>query len=51
MTRNSNNHQQTWGVLGTALEILENYMQGAGFGAVRFTIMDGSNEVGEGLLN
>ena len=50
LTWDSNNHQQTWGVLGAALEALEDYMRGAGYGQVLFTIVDGPNQVGEGML-
>ena len=51
-TWDSNNHQQTWGVLGAALEALDDYMRvRGGYGAAQFTILDGQNEVGVGRLS
>ena len=48
---NTNNHQTTWGVLGSAILALADYMSGQGnYGAAAFTIFDGQNEVGTGSL-
>lgn len=47
---NDNNHQVTWGVMGAAIEALTNFMIIYGFGPMRFTITDGLNVVGRGLL-
>ncbi|KAA6407892.1 MAG: hypothetical protein FRX48_08243 [Lasallia pustulata] len=50
-TVNTNNHQQTWGVLGGALFALANWMSSTGnVGAAHFIIYDGDNEVGQGTL-
>lgn len=51
-TINTNNHQQTYGVLGAAVEGLSRYFfthQDAG-GSVYFYIFDGGVEVGQGSL-
>ena len=55
-TQNTNNHQQTWEVLGAAITALAEYYQamqsnGAASGSVIFTIYDGANAVGQGSLN
>ena len=51
-TVNTNNHQQTWGVLGAAVEGLSHYFYNHqdGFGAVYFYVFDGGNEVAQGSL-
>lgn len=46
--KNQNNHQITWGVLGSAVEALTNFMVLYGFGPVLIRIYDGINEVGQG---
>lgn len=55
---NSNNHQQTWGVVGAALSALSNFMvdndsfSTSNFKAgVTFTVFDGANEVGQGSVS
>ena len=51
-TINTNNHQQTWGVLGAALIAMQDFVQTMGFGVeCVFTICDGVNEVGKGTIN
>lgn len=46
-----NNHQVTWGVLGSALWGLRKYMESDGlWGNAWFQIYDGSNLVGTGIL-
>lgn len=47
---NDNNHQVTWGVMGSVVETLTNFMVLYGFGTADFTIMDGPNVVGHGSL-
>ena len=48
---NSNNHQLTWGVLGTALVAIGDYFEeNGGWGAVEFAVWDGDNEVGVGRI-
>ena len=52
---NTNNHQQTWGVVGAALIALEQYFQmtqaaGAQPGAIIFDVFDGANQVGNGTF-
>lgn len=50
-TVNTNNHQQTYGVLGAAIEGLSHWMIMTGeYGAAHFVIFDGANEVGQGTL-
>lgn len=54
-TQSTNNHQQTWGVLGAAVAALQTYMEGAEWnrgevGSVQFSIYDGANEVAMGTL-
>ena len=49
-TRNANNHQQTYGVLGAALNALNNYMFTEQIGTCTFSIYDGENMVGTGGL-
>ena len=49
-TWNTNNHQQTYGVLGAAIAALSDYMNRYGYGAATFSIHDGNNEVGSGLI-
>ena len=50
-TINTNNHQQTYGVLGAAIEGLSHWMITKGeYGAAHFIIFDGENEVGQGTL-
>lgn len=46
----SNNHQTTWGVLGAAIEAIADFMGLYGFAGASFSIYDGGNEVGEGIL-
>lgn len=50
-TWNSNNHQQTFGVLAAAISALTNYMRTKYFGAVTFWIFDGTHEVGKGTIS
>lgn len=48
---NANNHQQTWGVMGIAIEAFTQYVIKHGtYGAVSFEIYDGENQVGQGAL-
>lgn len=47
---NSNNHQQTYGVLAAALSALTDYMSTKFFGTATFWIFDGTNEVGKGAI-
>lgn len=47
---NSNNHQVTWGVLAVAIQELAEYMSGAGFARAWFSIYQGINEVGTGVI-
>lgn len=51
-TFNTNNHQQTWGVLGAALFALRDFMFkiGTEAGACYFTIIDGNNQVARGSI-
>lgn len=49
-TWNTNNHQQTYGVLGAAIAALTSYMGAHGYGSATFTIFDGANEVGAGMI-
>lgn len=49
---NSNNHQQTWGVLNAAIGAVWGYMLDKNnIGTARFTIFDGGNEVGRGSID
>ena len=48
----ANNHQQTWGVVGSALMAIGEYFAqylGA-FGAITFAVFDGPHHVGTGAL-
>ena len=50
LSQNSNNHQQTWGVLGAAISALTDYMlaqkeQGYDPSFVDFMVYDGPNQV------
>ena len=48
---NANNHQQTWGVLGAAINALEDFMvKKKTFGTVAFEIWDGGNQVARAYL-
>lgn len=47
---NANDHQITWGVFGSALLALGDYMVKSGSGGVAFLIYDGENEVGQGSI-
>ena len=48
---NADNHQQTWGVVGAAIEALAQYMiTHAIYGWATFRIFDGQNQVGHGSL-
>ena len=48
---NANNHQQTWGVLASAITALVDLMHAYGeFGYAQFQIFDGGNQVGQGSL-
>lgn len=49
-TRNANNHQQTWGVLGAAISALQDYMNQNGYGQAAFYIFDGGIEVATGRI-
>ena len=49
---NSNNHQLTWGVLGAALNALEDFMnENQMWSAATFGIYDGPNYVGVGTMS
>lgn len=50
ITWNTNNHQQTYGVLSAAVRALMDFMRENGVGEVVFSIYDGPNEVGAGVL-
>lgn len=48
---NADNHQITYGVLRSALMVLEDYMvKVTGPGTAEFTIWDGYRQVGQGVL-
>ena len=48
---NSNNHQQTWGVVGEAIEALLTFMvKYSSYGMAHFNIYDGPNQVAAGTL-
>ena len=47
---NANNHQLTYGVLSAALQALQEWTWGEGFGTLAFDIYDGQNQVGQGKL-
>ncbi|MCJ1299889.1 hypothetical protein MMC08_002683 [Hypocenomyce scalaris] len=50
-TVDTNNHQQTYGVLGAAIEGLSHWMMSSGnYGAAHFIIFDGANEVAQGTV-
>lgn len=51
-TANANNHQQTWGILGAALNAVGNFMRQnhIGAGPAIFSIFDGKNLVGTGSI-
>ena len=49
-TRNANNHQQTWGVLGAAIGALRDYMSKNGYGQASFYVFDGGTEVAAGII-
>ncbi|MCJ1305346.1 hypothetical protein MMC08_008160, partial [Hypocenomyce scalaris] len=49
-TMNTNNHQNTWGVIGAAIIALQDFMQENGYGGATFSIWDGPNMVGRGWL-
>ena len=49
---NSNNHQQTWGVVNAAIGAVWGYMlEKNNIGTATFTIYDGTNEVGRGTVD
>lgn len=49
--RNANNHQLTWGVIGSTVWGLSGFMHDRGiYGAVAFEVWDGVNMVGTGFL-
>ena len=50
VTWDMNNHQHTYGVLGAAVSALMDFMRERGVGEAVFSIFDGGNEVGAGLL-
>lgn len=50
-TSNSNNHQQTYGVLAAAIEALKDYMGRNYYGKATFYIYDGFSEVGQGKID
>lgn len=50
VTENSNNHQQTYGVLAAAIDALMDYMSRNYYGSASFHIYDGVNEVGLGKV-
>lgn len=47
---NSNNYQVAWGVLAVAIQALVEYTSGAGFARAWFSIYQGINEVGTGVI-
>ena len=53
---NTNNHQQSWAVVGAALMALQGFLQSLNIiaedftGGVAFTVFDGVNEVGHGTI-
>ena len=47
---NANNHQLTYGVLGAALDAVSDYMNFNGFCRATFSVYDGVNQVGEGMI-
>lgn len=47
---NTNNHQVTYGVLGSALSALTDYMNRNGCGSCAFSIHDGTMQVGMGQI-
>ena len=51
---NASNHQQTWGVIGSALlallEYFEHRVRIGSVRAIRFQVWDGRNQVGTGWL-
>lgn len=48
---NENNHQMTWGVLGSAIQAVQDCMLNIEeWGTATFSIWDGQNEVGFGVL-
>lgn len=47
---NTNNHQLTWGVYGSALLALRGFMEAHGWGAAVFRVYDGTNAVAAGVL-
>lgn len=50
VTENSNNHQQTYGVLAAAIDALKDYMSRNYYGSASFHIYDGVSEVGLGKV-
>lgn len=48
---NANNHQTTYGVLGGVLGALHEWMSDHQFTSASFGIFDGSNHVGNGVIN
>lgn len=48
---NTNNHQTTWGVLGSAMDAMASFVaEHGGFDRAEFWIYDGDNEVAMGIL-
>lgn len=49
---NSNNHQQTWSIVNSAIGAVWGYMlENNNIGTAMFTIYDGGNEVGRGTVD
>lgn len=49
--KNSNNHQLTWTVLGSALVAIGDYFEvNGGWGGLEFVVWDGDNEVAAGRI-
>lgn len=48
---NANNHQMTWGVLKSAMVVLDDFIkENGGFASATFDIFDGKNQVGTGKI-
>lgn len=46
----ANNHQVTYGVLGSVVVGLEGLMARDGYGEGEFEVFDGANQVGKGMV-
>ena len=47
---NAGGHEITWGVLGAAVEALQDWSQNNAYGQMTYAIYDGPNQVGEGWI-